>query len=218
MASCRAEPNNDTLKGSSSALYITPTAYPSALLIYNPCFLAVNGQNGFVLGSTVEYNIFMIVKCAECSKVLVTYKSVLKRGRGKYCSRKCSDKNTLIKNGQRISPKTEFKKGHMPKHAGKPRPGLAGKNHWNWKGGISRPSCTFKVKQWICEVIHRDGSKCVECDSTKKLHAHHIKSWENYPRLRYNISNGKTLCYGCHHKLHYRKNNTDSLGRFIPGN
>jgi hypothetical protein len=155
----------------------------------------------------------MIVKCAECNKKFRTFKSVLKIGKGKYCSKKCSNKNTLIKKGQRIGKKTEFKNGHVPKHAGKSRPKVAGKNHWNWKGGISRPSCTFRVKKWICEVIRRDQSKCVKCDATKKLHAHHKKSWENYPELRYDISNGETLCDRCHHQLHYH----DSLGKKAGG-
>lgn len=37
-----------------------------------------------------------------------------------------------------------------------------------------------------------------------RLEAHHIKSWKNYPKLRYKVSNGKTLCYECHHKRGYK--------------
>lgn len=55
----------------------------------------------------------MITKrCFICRKEFETYPSRLKKGLGKYCSKVCSDKFTLIKKGQRISPKTEFQKGN----------------------------------------------------------------------------------------------------------
>lgn len=53
----------------------------------------------------------MVKDCAECSKEFRTYPSKLKLGRGKYCSKDCSDKNTLIKKGQTLSPENKFKKG-----------------------------------------------------------------------------------------------------------
>jgi hypothetical protein len=35
------------------------------------------------------------------------------------------------------------------------------------------------------------------------LHAHHIKEWEYYPELRYELSNGMTLCRRpCHKEIH----------------
>lgn len=54
------------------------------------------------------------VKCAECSLEFGTYPSKLAIGRGKYCSRVCSNKHTLIKKGQQLSPETQFNKGDMP--------------------------------------------------------------------------------------------------------
>lgn len=53
----------------------------------------------------------MLRNCAECGKAFITYRSKILAKRGKYCSKECSDKNTLIKKGMRISPSTEFKKG-----------------------------------------------------------------------------------------------------------
>lgn len=53
----------------------------------------------------------VIKECRECGTVFSTYPSKIKQGRGVYCSRVCSDKNTLIKHGQRISPDTEFRRG-----------------------------------------------------------------------------------------------------------
>ena len=38
--------------------------------------------------------------CKECGKEFFTYPSKIRQGRGVYCSRECSNKNTLIKTGQ----------------------------------------------------------------------------------------------------------------------
>ncbi len=57
--------------------------------------------------------------CLVCKKSFRTWPSKVKNGRGKYCSRKCSDSQTLIKKGQHISPDTEIKKGqHIEKVQG----------------------------------------------------------------------------------------------------
>jgi hypothetical protein len=53
------------------------------------------------------------IKC-ECGNDIHTYPSRLAEGRGKYCSKECSNKHTLIKQGQRLSSKTEFSKGQLP--------------------------------------------------------------------------------------------------------
>lgn len=53
-----------------------------------------------------------------------------------------------------------------------------------------------QYKQWRQEVYSRDNYKCQwpGCDLHKKLNAHHIKTWANYPGLRFDVNNGITLC------------------------
>jgi hypothetical protein len=57
-------------------------------------------------------------------------------------------------------------------------------------------------KEWRQKVYKRDHHRCQwpGCTLKKKLNAHHIKTWANYPSLRFAIENGITLCY-YHHKM-----------------
>ena len=57
-------------------------------------------------------------------------------------------------------------------------------------------------KQWRKNIYSRDHYKCQwpNCTFKQKLNAHHIKTWANYPNLRYDINNGITLC-SIHHKM-----------------
>jgi len=77
-----------------------------------------------------------------------------------------------------------------------------GKKNPNWKGGIQqikRPRDTTRYKTWRLKVFQRDKYTCQKCGQVGgKLEAHHIKSWKQFPKLRFKIKNGKTLCFKCH--------------------
>jgi len=53
---------------------------------------------------------------------------------------------------------------------------------------------------WRESVLLRDDYRCVVCGATNQLEADHIKPWSIYPELRFDISNGQTLCKSCHKK------------------
>lgn len=76
----------------------------------------------------------------------------------------------------------------------------------NWRGAKVHPDkrlrASYATKKWSEDVRERDGHKCVECGAAGKLHAHHIKAWKNSPELRWDVSNGVTLCPPCHQKAH----------------
>jgi len=56
-----------------------------------------------------------------------------------------------------------------------------------------------KYKEWRDTVFKRDDYTCRDCGKKGEyLEAHHIKSWSKYPQLRYDITNGLTLCKKCH--------------------
>lgn len=60
----------------------------------------------------------------------------------------------------------------------------------------------WKYRAWRKTVLERDHRTCQECGSTKKVGAHHVKAWKDYPDLRYDISNGVSLCEFCHANAH----------------
>ena len=55
-----------------------------------------------------------------------------------------------------------------------------------------------EAKKWSEEVKKKDDYKCVRCGSEENLHSHHIKGWYSHPELRFDLSNGMTLCKSCH--------------------
>lgn len=63
-----------------------------------------------------------------------------------------------------------------------------------------RHSYDTQYKYWMLKVKNRDNWKCridnKEC--LGRIEAHHILPWRDYPKLRYDINNGITLCHFHH--------------------
>lgn len=113
--------------------------------------------------------------CVFCNKEFLSYPSTLKKNGGKFCSIQC--RNKLWK----------------------------GKNHPLYKGGSRSDKDMIyhskKYQDWRRRVFIRDSFTCVECGVIGgKLEAHHIKQFALYPKLRFSINNGVTLCRECHRK------------------
>jgi len=93
---------------------------------------------------------------------------------------------------------------------------LTGENHWNWQGGKTseqeKTRKSIEYKLWRQAVYERDNYTCQECGSRGgKLNADHIKTFSDYPELRLDVNNGRTLCVDCHKKTdtylrHFGKN------------
>lgn len=103
--------------------------------------------------------------------------------------------------GKKLSKK--HRKALSLAHIGK----QTGENNPNWKGGVSKLNKTerrlemetIKYKEWRSGVFERDTYTCRMCGKHGvKIEADHIKSWSTFPKLRYKLSNGQTLCVKCH--------------------
>lgn len=102
--------------------------------------------------------------------------------------------------------KFNFSKNCEPWNKGKPYYQIRGKNHPNWKGGITKRSLTtIEYKQWRIAVFKRDNYICIICGTNGYLEADHIKRWADYPELRFDINNGRTLCKECHKLITFKK-------------
>lgn len=75
--------------------------------------------------------------------------------------------------------------------------------HHLWKGGLTSRNRlihgSVEYKIWRESVFERDNYTCQECGQRGgKLEAHHIQPFSLFPAMRFVISNGQTLCVGCH--------------------
>ena len=61
-------------------------------------------------------------------------------------------------------------------------------------------------KYYVCEKCNKKRK------TTRVLHAHHIKSWDRFPKDRYDRNNGVVLCIKCHNAFH-RKYKFEALDK-----
>lgn len=124
------------------------------------------------------------LKCSECGKLFIPK---TKNYNQKFCSRKCGldfnyeDRVKRINKNRGTKPRT-YHLRKRPKH-----------------GGV-------KYNEWRMNVWKRDKFTCQFCGRTSnelkkdgiKICADHIKPFCKYPKLRYRVNNGRTLCVPCH--------------------
>jgi len=139
--------------------------------------------------------------CGTCGESFSIDKAWVKRGGGKFCSKKCAGiwrSNNLIN-----------------------------KNACNWRGGVNPLNMAIRTSKEYCEwrwgVFSRDKFTCIVCGTKKSgsFEAHHINPFskivsemavsntaldlirfaKTYSPL-WDISNGITLCCDCHIEEH----------------
>lgn len=146
-------------------------------------------------------------KCLFCGKK-IELKIRRDLWRKRFCSISCRSKYNY-RTGKIPKPPKPTKKSR--KKAGLK---MRGEKHWKWiKNRIKLKKKRFnnseresKAETWRKDIFERDNYICQICGIRGgKLNAHHIKSWSNFPKLRFELSNGVTLCQKCHKLIH--KNN-----------
>jgi 5-methylcytosine-specific restriction endonuclease McrA len=87
---------------------------------------------------------------------------------------------------------------------------VTGEQHHAFKDGklAERRGIRFtaEYKRWRYDVFTRDGFKCQHCGDSRgrNLQAHHIKPFADFPDLRFETTNGLTLCRKCHKAEHQK--------------
>ena len=161
--------------------------------------------------------------CVQCGEIFTGPNAM-------FCSKKCwalGQTGKLLSDEHRASL-SRAKKGKPIKHfidnqeeickkisealRGRPQPWNRGDRHPNYKdGGLAKYARQkdmgrFEYKEWRRQVFERDDWTCQCCGNRGgRLVADHIKPYSTYPDLRYDLSNGRTLCDPCHRK-------TDTFG------
>ena len=133
--------------------------------------------------------------CLFCKKDFVTNCFMPRK---KFCSLSCNSRSRPEINLRNLEKRDKEKQRLSVSSR-------IGDKHPNWKGGTSKGYRTgyysTEYKLWRTSVFKRDNFTCRHCGIKDVfVTAHHIKSFANYPLLRFVIDNGLTLCEPCHSK------------------
>lgn len=148
-----------------------------------------------------QRNLNVYIECIFCKNIFDVVYS--RKDKAKCCSKKCYNEY------QKTIPSKSIGRKLSDSHKEKLRIASSkkiGELASNWKGGITpinvriRNSKEYKV--WRLNVFERDNYTCIICGYNKGhiLQADHIKPFAYYPELRFDVSNGRTLCKPCHEK------------------
>ena len=164
------------------------------------------------------------ITCKVCKTGFYAAPWEMKRRKGKmFCSKECSYKGRtctmLFKKGHAdLVPKSS--RGHSEETKKKMRIAnsakalkTTGERHYRWLSDRTQLKDARKDRggqlhrEWSKTVKNRDGWKCRTSNSccSGRVVAHHIKTWQDHPELRYEVNNGITLC----HVHHPRKRNDE---------
>ena len=149
-------------------------------------------------------------KCLSCSLTFLVVFS--RKDKDKFCSISCGLKGNkhLLGKHWKLKSSRVGNIGTTGKHWQNPKETIikrSGENHYRWikdrtlvVGRHTRNWHDPEYKQWHKSVLKRDRYRCrisdLECAG--RLETHHILIWSKYPELRYQITNGITLCHAHH--------------------
>jgi 5-methylcytosine-specific restriction endonuclease McrA len=138
-----------------------------------------------------DYHIRKFYKCPYCDKE--RGRNIQPDGRNKGIYKTCGSLGCILKGRSKPNP---LKAHH-------------GCNHPKWLTDRSKVKYRprYEMTIWTREVFERDNYTCRACGQKGgNLQAHHILSYAKFPKQRWNLANGMTLCLSCHKK-------TDSYAR-----
>lgn len=109
----------------------------------------------------------------------------------------------IAKLGTTIPTATRARMSIAQKLIGNRPPCLTGSSSPTWKGGLTTKSKQIRnsaaYATWRSHVFNRDDYTCQGCGQRGgELQADHELPFSQYPDLRFEILNGRTLCVPCH--------------------
>jgi len=168
----------------------------------------LNGQNR-KCKDCMPYNKKVEQTCVKCGLTRVVSLAASVKGSGlcKWCAQKIAANKPETKQRKSLQAREQvLRQGGVP-NAKKFTKDQAKENHYNWKGGITPEVMRIRNSEetaiWRKAVFERDDYTCQGCGQRGgRLHCHHVKEFSKYPELRFEVSNGQTLCVSCHTKTH----------------
>lgn len=93
-----------------------------------------------------------------------------------------------------------------------------GKVPWNKGKGDQNRRDNFLYQAWRLAVYKRDNYTCQIClVKPSVIHADHIEAWSKNEVLRYEVTNGRTLCRPCHYYVSFKKKLPENSGWALGG-
>ena len=157
--------------------------------------------------------------CEQCGNTFEAKRKYIR-----FCSNSCSAQWRV----KTFPPSaTCFKAGESSWNTGTSNSGMNGKSHSretkdkmresqigelsaSWKGGLTEINYRIRRSQqyadWRKSVFEAGKYTCQHCGAKSvagkrvRLEADHIKPFAAFPELRFEVSNGRTLCAPCHRK------------------
>jgi hypothetical protein len=125
----------------------------------------------------------------------------------RFCNSKCYGEYQKDSKKPSVSAANSARRGSSHPMFGKQRADMQGESNPNWKGGVSKNNrFTAEYAQWRSRVFARDNYTCQVCSQYGGyLQADHIQPYADYPELRYDVSNGRTLCMACHYFVTWKR-------------
>lgn len=159
-----------------------------------------------------------LIVCIGCGDNHMTWRPDKTRYCSIKCARKFQPKLIHTEESKRKIRETNLKTWSNPEirqkiqkenHPNWGKSYQSGKQHWNWKGGITPTDRAARVKfrrELQLIVFERDNYTCQICDQySGYLQVDHIKKWSEYPELRFDLDNCRTLCMACHYYITFKR-------------
>lgn len=136
-----------------------------------------------------------VINCKVCGTKRYVPQSVLKKGKGKFCSHSCSSKNAVI---YMLKARGKSWKANVKKAIAKRYKEGGETVHPRWKGDKVG---YFGVHDWITKHFGQP-KECRVCGMNDVKRVYH---WANLSgKYQRNIKDWKRMCVSCHRKYDYK--------------